>query len=107
MGFPKIKKRAKDFLLEEEGKISKQTVMVVGGFMGIIASGSFGEGGYGAECEDHPVGNTRNPDHCYAHNNGIKNTLDEDTGVLKSQHQHHYNHSSHASHGSHSSHGQW
>ena len=40
MKFPKIKKRAKDFLTEEEGKISKQTVLAVGGILAVVSQSS-------------------------------------------------------------------
>lgn len=106
MDFPKVKKKVNGFLLNEEGKISRQAAVSVGGTLGVIALGSLAsksalagtKATEPAKCDPKVIGNSEEDGNCWAHNNAIDN--DYKNGELKSQHQHHYNHTSHSSHGS-------
>ncbi len=104
MDIPKLKKKAADFILNEDGRISKQAVVAIGGALGTFAIGSMQakivKAGKIYKC-DPGDGTIENPKECWGHNNGANNTYEE--GALHTTHQHHYNHGSHASHGSHSS----
>lgn len=117
MDLPKFKKNVKDFLLSEEGKISKQAILTIGGIIGTIAIGNLSvKAGKLHHCK-HPYGTNVAHSKCYGHNNGmlvqngnqiIENIDDAPintaSGSVNFNHQHHYNHGSHSSHGSHGSH---
>lgn len=117
MDLPKFKKDVKDFLLSEEGKISKQAILTIGGIIGSVAIGNVSvKGGALHHCKHSPgtnVGHSK----CYGHNNGIltksgntyienlnETSINTGASSVDFYHQHHYNHGSHSSHGSHGSH---
>jgi len=100
---PVFKKKVNAFLTSEEGKITKQSMLIAGGVLGAIAAGSLGakfaEGGE-YDTTDPGQGTDSTPSSTYSHRNSAD--YDYTGGSLKVQHNHHYNHGSHASHGSHS-----
>lgn len=78
---PRIKKRINAFLVGEEGKISKQSLLAIGTALGTVALSN------AAKAYDHGGG-------------GIYYT----TGSYKISHGHHASHSAHSSHSSHGAH---
>jgi len=87
-GFPKLKRKASDFLLSEEGKVSKERLLKLSAVIGAasLASGIFSD--------------SVNAD-CTSHSNSV--TLDRTYGgggEWTATHSHHGSHSSHSSHGS-------
>ncbi|MGM5481838.1 MAG: hypothetical protein ACQESF_00100 [Nanobdellota archaeon] len=106
MDLPKVKKKVNGFLLNEDGKISKQAAVTVGGALGVFVGSSLIDFSFAdsikhspkADCDPVVKGNSDSSGHCWAHNNNIINDFKQD--AVKSQHQHHYNHTSHSSHGS-------
>ena len=111
---PVFKKKVNAFLTSEEGKITKQSMLIAGGILGTVAAGSiaskFAKAGDWSlpdepltsnDCGDGSPGQ-RGVCNYYSH----KNSADYDYagGNLDIAHNHHYNHGSHASHASHGSH---
>jgi hypothetical protein len=94
MQFPKLKKKVNAFLLGEEGKISKNSILCVGSFLAGAAAMMALEA-QEAAAQSHGSN--------YAHVNGLD--FQENSGALMNSHDHHYNHTSHTSHASHASHG--
>lgn len=80
--FPKIKKKIASFLLSEEGKISKQSMLSIGSFL------SAGVIGAAVAAKDTHA----------AHTNNIE--IDYHGDAAAAEHAHHSSHSSHASHSS-------
>ncbi len=91
---PKVKKEIRDFLLSEEGKITKKDIAKLGLSFATIAM-MFGSSEMPAAAQTHTSSPT-------THTNTFV-----DAGHISSVHASHSSHSSHASHGSHGSHGQW
>jgi len=83
---PKIKKRITSFLLSEEGKISKQSLLSLGAFISAAVIG----------------GVLATKEAAALHSNSLDITYSEPTAT--GTHQHHSSHGSHGSHGSHTSH---
>ena len=77
---PRIKKRINAFLVGEDGKISKQSLLAIGTALGTAALSNIGSA---------------------VHSNSV--TSIANTGTIL--HTHHSSHNSHSSHGSHGSHG--
>jgi len=93
---PKLKKKVSAFLLGEDGRITKQAVMIAGA---VLAAGALSAKNANAGCCD-VTGTNTVPGHCWNHSNGVTAPSGPQVG-----HDHHYNHGSHASHASHGSHG--
>ena len=115
---PVFKKKVNAFLTSEEGKISKQAMLVAGGILAGVAAASIASKSVNAStdvcsndlvkgCCDPGVGTNTNTLQCYGHKNGLGTQFatEGNNGVLSTTHNHHYNHGSHASHASHGSHG--
>ena len=84
---PKIKKKLSGFMLKEDGKISKQSMLSLGSFMSAaVIGGTLASKEAAAE---------------HTNNIGVSYVGETATGT----HQHHSSHGSHGSHSSHSSHG--
>lgn len=84
---PKIKKKISTFLLSEEGKISKQSLLTMGVLLGGAAIGV--------------SLNAKQVSAGISHGNSL--SLGYSGSTATATHTHHANHSSHGSHGSHSS----
>ncbi|MBN2457729.1 hypothetical protein JXB31_01200, partial [Candidatus Woesearchaeota archaeon] len=97
-----FKKKIKEFLTDEEGKITKQSMLIAGGAVVGIAAGSISAKLASAGDISGPCDPGSDPSSCYTHKNSGDYTSSGD-GHLRVSHNHHYNHGSHASHGSHSS----
>ncbi len=87
--FPKVKRKVNAFLVGEEGKISKKSLIKTGAFLGAIALSS-------AVLSTSASAQT--------HINNLQGNFNAGTSTLTGSHVHH---GSHAQHGSHGSHGQW
>ena len=83
---PKIQKKINSFLLSEEGKISKQSLLSLGAFMSAAVIG----------------GILATKEAAAAHTNSLDVSYADPTAT--GTHAHHSSHSSHGSHGSHGSH---
>jgi hypothetical protein len=81
---PKIKKEVNAFLVGEEGKITKKSLLTAGAFLGAISVGSalLSNGASAA----------------YSHVNSLTSTFDPSTNTLTGSHGHHGSHSSHGNH---------
>jgi hypothetical protein len=114
---PVFKKKVNAFLTSEEGKITKESMLIAGGILAGIAAGSiaskFGSASNYSKlpvCADADetgcckLGVGGATESCYAHGNSADVTADPSQPLVV-QHNHHYNHTSHASHASHGSHG--
>lgn len=106
---PKLKKKIHSFLIKEEGKISKKTIISVGTLITTIAASSLVSAGHSNTYTPDCSGVTAPPNSA-AHGNILG--LNYESATAQGTHNHcietHSNsHSSHASHGSHGSHGQW
>lgn len=88
---PQIKKDLKKFLLSEDGKISKQTLVGVGS--AVLTSIACSKTVFAQHSSDYP------------HQNAIGLTpgASDETGTAVGVHNHHASHVSHSSHSSHSS----
>jgi len=82
--FPQIKKDIKDFLLSEEGKVSKKNIAKLGVSLAVLAV-------------------IFEPEAAAAHNSSL---FTSGTGGHTSAHSNHSNHGNHGNHGNHSS-GGW
>lgn len=87
-GMPEIKKKISSFLLSEEGKIAKSSLLKGGALLAVIALG--------------PVISSQGAS--AAHGNSLSLNYNAGSGTATAQHSHHASHSSHGSHASHSSH---
>lgn len=87
---PEVKKKVNAFLVGEEGKISKKSLIKTGAFLGAIAVGS-------AVLSSSASAQA-------THSNTISGSFDGATNTISGTHTHHGSHSSHGSHGSHGSH---
>ena len=83
---PKVKKKLSSFLLSEEGKISKQSLLSLGAFMSAAVIGGI------LATKEAAATHTNSLDVAYS------------DGTATGTHAHHSSHSSHGSHGSHGSH---
>jgi len=90
--FPRIKKKINAFLVGEEGKISKKSLISTGAFLGTIALSS-------------AVLSTTVSAAGTTHTNQLFADYTSSSNTVQGSHVHHGSHSSHASHGSHGSHG--
>lgn len=81
---PKLKKKMSNYLLSEEGKISKQSLLAMGTFLGGAAIG------LSLSAEEISAGTS--------HGNDL--SISYDSEVAYSTHAHHASHSSHSSHSS-------
>jgi hypothetical protein len=115
---PVFKKKVNAFLTSEEGKITKESMLIAGGILAGIAAGSIAskfasagdytklpvcaDGDSSSDCCLPGEGGATNS--CYSHGNSADVTADPSQPLVV-QHNHHYNHTSHASHASHGSHG--
>ncbi len=88
MKLPEIKKTIASFLLEEEGKITKQSALTLGAVLGAAAIGTL--------ASDIAEATT-------THTNTYG--VSWNAGDVKAEHSHHTSHASHSTHSSHSSHG--
>jgi hypothetical protein len=88
---PEIKKKVNAFLVGEEGKISKKSLMKAGAFIGALSIGSTA------------LTNTAYAQ--YTHSNNLSAGFDTTSFTLTGSHTHHGSHSSHSSHSVHGSHG--
>ncbi|MEM4267310.1 MAG: hypothetical protein QXK37_00600 [Candidatus Woesearchaeota archaeon] len=98
ISLPKIKKNVEAFLLEEDGKISKQAVVTIGSVLSGAALVSLSAKDTRAGCCP-AKGTDTSHSQCWDHSNSLSGS-----GAPIAGHKHHYNHGSHASHSSHSSH---
>lgn len=102
--FPKIKKEIKDFLLSEEGKISKEKVAKLGIAASVLAmmfqSDNVSAGH--SSSVPHSSGAQPHQNVFFSERRGGHNS-----GIPHASHPNHASHGSHGSHSSHSSHGQW
>jgi len=89
---PKLKKKVNAFLVGEEGKISKQSLLKAGTILGAISLSSI-MALKGVSAETHPDYVT--------HVNSL--SLGYSGGTAAATHTHHASHTSHGSHGSHNS----
>ena len=87
---PEIKKKVNAFLLGEQGKMSKDSIIKAGLLVGAFAVGV----AINAKKTEAPVN----------HSNSLSASYDSGTGAASANHSHHASHSSHGSHGSHA---QW
>ena len=87
MKLPQIKKTISSFLLEEDGKITKQSALTLGSILGAAAIGTLATDIANAATHTNDYG------------------ISWDAGNIKGEHSHHSSHASHSSHSSHSSHG--
>ena len=103
-GIPKIKKKINAFLVGEEGKISKQSLLKVGAMLGGAALGTVlsarkayaGHSSSDSTCDRCEASN----DVCHGNLLGVTST----GATIESSHEHCIEtHSSHRSHGSHNS----
>jgi hypothetical protein len=108
MDIPVFKKKVNEFLVSEEGKIAKKTVLAVA--TALVGGAKVAMGGAiigpnpTSECPNGPgSGEDGDPNSCYHHRNSATKSYADNTFMM--EHRHHYNHSSHSSHGSHGSHG--
>jgi len=98
---PKIKKKVNAFLVGEEGKISKETILKAGAIAGgfALSSALLSKGVY----SQHNQHSNNGP----IHSNGLSLNYDAPSSSATSTHTSHGNHtnahSNHASHGSHCS----
>ncbi|MFW6014709.1 MAG: hypothetical protein ACOCQG_06025, partial [Candidatus Nanoarchaeia archaeon] len=83
MKFPDVKKKVNSYLLCEEGKISKSSIIRAGVILASVASISMEVGSAGDSVSE-------GCDPCYAHNNDFVSKQED--GKLITQHEHHYNH---------------
>jgi hypothetical protein len=100
MKVPKVKKTVKAFLLEEDGKISKQAVVAVGSIIAAGAAASLAAKSAQAGTCTVPTTPQDTQKDCWDHTNGVSNP----SGTMVA-HNHHYNHGSHynQSHSNHDS----
>ncbi len=92
MKFPKLKKKVTSYLLSEEGKISKQSLMALGAFLGGAAISSV------LLAEDSTAAHSSHSSQ--GHSNSLSLGYVESSGTATGTHSHHANHSSHSSHNS-------
>ncbi|MDD3087439.1 MAG: hypothetical protein PHP89_02615 [Candidatus Omnitrophica bacterium] len=118
---PAIKKDIKNFLLSEEGRVSKNNMIKIG--MGLAVLGSMMGFSASTASAGHDSGFFNNPDRGGHSSHGAHGSHGSHTshGAHGSHGSHsahsshgahgshgsHNNHANHASHGSHGSHGQW
>ena len=88
---PNIKKKISSYVLGEEGKISKQSLITLGAVLGTAALGGM------LSAKDVAAGHTN----AYQHWNNLY--LQYSGGAVTGTHSHHSSHQSHNSHASHSS----
>ena len=87
---PGIKKKVSAFLVGEEGKISRDSILKAGIMLGAVGISSAALSQSGAAQATHV--------------NNILASYNSGTATISGTHTHHGSHSSHGSHGSHSSH---
>ncbi|MFP4403845.1 MAG: hypothetical protein ACLFPJ_05830 [Candidatus Woesearchaeota archaeon] len=114
MDIPKFKKKVNDFMLNEEGKISKQSIIAIGGLISAISISSIATKKVIAgeandpnkllkECQVSKKAKADASQHfnCGEHKNSV---ITKGDSTLKVQHDHHYNHvnftTKHCSHSS-------
>lgn len=85
---PELKKKAKSFILDEQGSISKQKLVTVGSFLGSISLLSM-----------LPEVSAGHANHSNAY------TINWNSGTYAVEHGHHASHASHADHSQHAQHG--
>ena len=95
---PKLKKKINAFLVEEEGKISKQSLLKTGILLTTAAVGTAVAAKKVSAL--HTSGGTQ-----VFHDNGM--AIRSTGHSVSANHGHHGSHASHGSHSSHGSHGQW
>jgi hypothetical protein len=86
---PELKRRVNAFLVGEEGKISKDSILKAGALLGAVGISSVAMAGSAV---------------AQSHTNSISGSFDPSTITVSGTHGHHSSHSSHGSHGSHGSH---
>jgi hypothetical protein len=122
MDVPKFKKKVNDFMLNEEGKISKQSIVAIGGLISAIGVSSIasqkalaGAPKTNADnltsiCAIEQKASVTHPQHfnCGEHKHSMTMGGNIEARI---QHDHHYNHANykpaHCSHNSHGSGGWW
>ncbi|MFY9401859.1 MAG: His-Xaa-Ser repeat protein HxsA4 [Candidatus Omnitrophota bacterium] len=112
VSLPGIKKDIKNFLLSEEGKVSKNNMIKIG--MGLAVLGSMMGLSSSTASADHSSAFFNNPDRGGHASHGSHGSHGSHSSHgshgshgSHSSHGSHGSHGSHSSHGSHGSHGQW